>query len=166
MDFFIRIRDGQPHEHPILGDNFREAFPSIDPANLPPEFASFTRLDPGDVSMGVYDVLVEDYVWDGLGVRDNWHARPMTANEHEARKQDIIKTIEQTRTHMLEYAETEKVKAETPSAISVWNAYIKELTAYTYDDPADSRFPLPPRALPDGTLVDVNTSGTAPNVID
>ena len=30
MRLFIQIRDGQPFEHPIIEDNFREAFPDID----------------------------------------------------------------------------------------------------------------------------------------
>jgi hypothetical protein len=77
---FIQIRDGQPYQHPILEDNFREAFPSIDTGSLPPEFAVFVRLEPGVVP-SVYQVLVEEYVWDGDAVRDNWHARPMTEEE-------------------------------------------------------------------------------------
>lgn len=44
MEFFIRIKDGQPFEHPILGDNFRQAFPDVDTNNLPPEFAKFVRV--------------------------------------------------------------------------------------------------------------------------
>ena len=166
MDFFIRIRDGQPHEHPIVGDNFREAFPDIDPTNLPPEFASFTRVDPAATTVGFYEVLLEEYVWDGLGVRDNWRARPMTEEEHEARKQEGIENIRMARASMLDYAETQKAQATTPEAVSIWDAYITELTVYTYDDPVDARLPLPPHVLPDGTLADIYASGTAPNVID
>lgn len=44
MELFIRVQDGQPFEHPILGDNFRLAFPEIDTNNLPPEFARFVRV--------------------------------------------------------------------------------------------------------------------------
>jgi hypothetical protein len=46
MELFIRIKDGQPFEHPILGDNFREAFPHIDVNNLPSDFAKFVRVTP------------------------------------------------------------------------------------------------------------------------
>jgi hypothetical protein len=44
MELYIQIRNGQPFEHPILGDNFRQAFPKIDVSNLPPEFAKFERI--------------------------------------------------------------------------------------------------------------------------
>jgi len=46
MELFIRIQNGQPFEHPILGDNFRQAFPHIDVNNLPSDFAKFVRVTP------------------------------------------------------------------------------------------------------------------------
>ena len=167
MDFFIRILDGQPYGHPIVGDNFREAFPDIDPANLPPEFASFIRIDPDSIQflMGFYEVLVEEYVWDGLVVRDNWHMRPMTEEEHEVCKQEGIKVAELRRSSMLEYAKMEKAQAITIEDISVWDVYIDTLIAYTYDDPWKADMPRPPRRLANGILFSLNSSGTAPNVI-
>ena len=80
MDLFIRMSDGQPVEHPIIADNFREAFPGIDPDNLPPEFARFTRIarpTPGpfqDVSGPTYEVI------DGV-VRDVWAVRDLSDDE-------------------------------------------------------------------------------------
>ena len=44
MELFIRIKDGMPFEHPIFGDNFRDAFPDVDTNNLPPEFSRFVRV--------------------------------------------------------------------------------------------------------------------------
>ena len=44
MELFIRVKDGQAFEHPILGDNFRQAFPNINVNNLPSEFARFERI--------------------------------------------------------------------------------------------------------------------------
>ena len=44
MELFIRLVNGEPFEHPIMGDNFREAFPHIDTDNLPSEFARFLRV--------------------------------------------------------------------------------------------------------------------------
>lgn len=89
MELFIQIRDGQPFQHPILGDNFREAFPQIDPNNLPSEFARFERIEPPQC--GVYEVLLgPSYQWvDGI-VKDVWEVRPMTAQE-VSNKQTSIK---------------------------------------------------------------------------
>lgn len=45
MDLFIQIdENGQAKEHPIIGDNFRQAFPNIDVNNLPSNFARFERV--------------------------------------------------------------------------------------------------------------------------
>lgn len=89
MELFIQIRDGQPFEHPIFEGNFREAFPHIDPNNLPPEFARFERIEPPQ--HGVYEVVLgPSYQWvDGI-VKDVWEVRPMTAQE-VSNKQTSIK---------------------------------------------------------------------------
>ena len=44
MELYIQIVDGQPINHPIVEDNFKQAFPNIDTSNLPPEFARFVRI--------------------------------------------------------------------------------------------------------------------------
>jgi hypothetical protein len=47
MELFIQIdENGQTKEHPIVGDNFRQAFPHIDVNNLPSNFARFERVPP------------------------------------------------------------------------------------------------------------------------
>jgi len=89
MDLYIRIIDGKPFEHPILGDNFRQAFPDIDTDNLPANFARFTRVPEPD--LGVYEVCEGcTYEWDGDTVTDVHHVRNMTAEEKTA-KQDTAK---------------------------------------------------------------------------
>ena len=89
MDLFIRIQDGQPFQHPIFGDNFREAFPEIDTENLPRNFARFVRVECPH-NAGVYEVDYCTYQWDGGVVTDVWHVRPMT-NEEKTAKQDSSK---------------------------------------------------------------------------
>lgn len=90
MELFIQIRDGQPFQHPILGDNFREVFPQIDPNNLPPEFARFERIAPPQ--FGVYEVLVgPSYQWINGIVKDVWLVRPMSAQE-KLTKQTQVKS--------------------------------------------------------------------------
>jgi hypothetical protein len=80
MELFIRIVDGQPFEHPIFGDNFRQAFPHIDPENLPPEFARFVRTEiPMIGEFEVYEGVTYERV-DGV-FTDVHHVRPMTDKE-------------------------------------------------------------------------------------
>lgn len=91
MELYIQIKDGQPIEHPILGDNFRLAFPNVDTNNLPPTFARFIRVEAP--LTGVYEVCDGcTYEWDGDIVTDVHHVRNMTAEEKTA-KQDEAKAI-------------------------------------------------------------------------
>lgn len=82
MELFIRIVDGQPFEHPIHGDNFRQAFPDVDTDNLPPEFARFIRVRAP--SHGRFEKASVSYQWvDGV-VMDVWTVEPMSSVEIEA----------------------------------------------------------------------------------
>jgi hypothetical protein len=73
MELFIRIVDGQPFEHPMLGDNFRQAFPNVDVDNLPPEFARFERVQRPAADDGFMITSATcTYQWvDGI-VKDVW----------------------------------------------------------------------------------------------
>jgi hypothetical protein len=80
IELYIQIRNGQPFEHPIFGDNFRQAFPHIDVEDLPPEFAKFERI-PQNVTPEIFEVAEIRYDWfDGI-VKDVWSVRPMTDTE-------------------------------------------------------------------------------------
>lgn len=88
MELYIRIKDGQPFEHPIFGDNFREVFPNVDTNNLPPEFARFVR-----VAKPVIDVYeryegVTYELIDGV-YTDVHHVVQMTAEEIAAKQQAV-----------------------------------------------------------------------------
>tara|TARA_R110002126_G_scaffold34736_4_gene107324 strand:+ start:341 stop:838 length:498 start_codon:yes stop_codon:yes gene_type:complete len=82
MNFVIRVENGQPVDHPIAIENFRQAFPHLDENNLPPEFVAFERV-PQPV-LGPYemmDSLETTYQWvDGV-LKDVWPVRPMTPEE-------------------------------------------------------------------------------------
>ena len=80
MELYIQIRNGQPFEHPIFGDNFRQAFPDIDVDNLPPEFAKFERV-PQNVMPDVFEVAEVRYEWFNDIVKDVWSIRSMTEQE-------------------------------------------------------------------------------------
>jgi hypothetical protein len=86
MELYIRIKDDKPFEHPIMGDNFREAFPEIDVNNLPSEFM---RFDKQDIEIGIYEVFEErPYFIDGDNVK-NGIKRLMTAEEKEEKINNI-----------------------------------------------------------------------------
>jgi hypothetical protein len=73
MELYIRIIDGQPFEHPIMGDNFHQAFPHVDVNNLPPEFARFERIQCPMADDGFMITSATcTYQWvDGI-VKDVW----------------------------------------------------------------------------------------------
>jgi len=88
MQLFIRLQDGNPFEHPIFEDNFREAFPEVDTENLPPEFAKFIRVEPP--SVGVYEVY-EGVTYERSGdvFTDVHHVRSMTQQEIESKQNEM-----------------------------------------------------------------------------
>jgi len=96
MRLFIQIKAGQPHEHPILEDNFRQAFPEIDVENLPPQFAEFVKT-PRPIIPAHYtlDPELPEYVWDGNLITEHWSFRPMT--EQELLENEVYKPIGVTR---------------------------------------------------------------------
>ena len=84
-ELYIQIRDGQPHEHPIFADNFRQAFPGIDVNNPPLDrFAKFIRVEPP--TPGTYEVYEgATYQWVEGVVTDVHIVRPMTDEERAAK---------------------------------------------------------------------------------
>ena len=89
MELFIQIQNGQPFEHPIVGDNFKQAFPNIDTENLPESFAQFVRVEAPVA--GVYEVYEGvTYEWQNGLVTDVHHVRAMTSEEITA-KQNTVK---------------------------------------------------------------------------
>ena len=89
MELFIRIKNGQPFEHPITEDNFRQAFPHIDTNNLPSEFVKF--VPSAQPNIGTYEVQEEStYVLGGGVCTDVYNIRAMT-EEEVAAKQNRVK---------------------------------------------------------------------------
>jgi hypothetical protein len=89
MELFIRIKDGQPFEHPIFGHNFRQAFPDVDTNNLPAEFARFVRVQAPAVSVYEKSRSVSYQLVDGA-YTDVFSIIQMT-DEEIAEKQQAIK---------------------------------------------------------------------------
>lgn len=87
MDLFIQLRDGEPFEHPIFGENFHQAFPDVDVENLPAEFARFVRV--AAPTIGVYDVYEGvKYERSGDVFIDVHYVRPMTDAEKAQKQSD------------------------------------------------------------------------------
>lgn len=90
MELFIRIKDGQPFEHPIFSDNFRLAFPDVDTNNLPAEFARFVRIERPQVGPYEKNQTVSYQLVDGV-YTDVFSVEQMTDDEKLA-KQEYIKS--------------------------------------------------------------------------
>lgn len=89
MELYIRIENGQPKDHPILGDNFREAFPDVDTNNLPAMWARFTRIARPDI--GPYKRMLEQPVYTVLedgSVTDDWQITDLTPEEIQQKKDE------------------------------------------------------------------------------
>ena len=87
MELFIRIKDGQPFEHPILGDNFRQSFPHIDTNNLPAEFARFVRVETPTLGPYEKNQTVSYQLINGV-YTDVFVCEQMTAEEIAATQQE------------------------------------------------------------------------------
>lgn len=80
---FIRLVDGQPFEHPIIEQNFVDAFPDIDINNLPENFAEFIRVERP--TCGIFETADLVYQFEGSFVKDIWTVRSMTDAERTAK---------------------------------------------------------------------------------
>lgn len=80
MRLFIRLQNGQPFEHPIVEENFCQAFPEVNLDNLPDWIANFERVEPPIPSLyEVYEGVT--YEWVNDVVKDVHHVRAMTEAE-------------------------------------------------------------------------------------
>jgi hypothetical protein len=88
MELFIRIKDGQPFEHPIVSENFCQAFPDVDTNNLPAEFARFVRVEPPAVGVYEKNQTVSYQLVDGV-YTDVFSVEQMTTEEVAAKQQAV-----------------------------------------------------------------------------
>ena len=86
MELFIRIQNGQPFEHPILGSNFRQVFPDVDTNNLPAEFARFVRVEAPSIAVYEKNQTVSYQLVNGA-YTDVFSVEQMTAEEIAAKQQ-------------------------------------------------------------------------------
>jgi len=163
MELFIRIKDGVPFEHPIMGDNFRQAFPNVDTANLPPEFAKFVRKPMPPI--GALEILeAVTYQWKDGVVEDVYQVRPMTEEERTIALQQITTRVLADVAISKQLAQS-KIDSTTGAAQQVWVDYLAELNAWALVDPLQPNIPSEPVTAADGTVSSTGSSGTVPNVI-
>jgi len=88
MNLYIRLKNGQPFEHPIFEDNFRQAFSDVDLSNLPEWVAKFVRVEQPNISVyEIYEGVLYQWV-DGV-VTDVHTVRQMTADEKLAKQNEV-----------------------------------------------------------------------------
>jgi len=161
---FIRIKDGQPFEHPIQEDNFVQVFPNVDLKFLPPEFAKVKLVEPPDA--GWFNVLNEPtYVWDDGVVTQIWTMSPRPKEEMALIREERTRTVLMWSQDAKVWANEQKQQTTDADTVQAWDAYIAKLEAWTLVDPFEPNLPFSPRIGVNGKLLDVNASGSAPNVI-
>lgn len=164
MELFIRIVDGKPFEHPIFGDNFREAFPDVDVKNLPPEFARFERVEQPN-TCGTFEVEEVSYQWvDGV-VKDVWAARSMTAEDETQKRNELTDKANAIVEIMKNVSQKNIDTARSESAKQAWVDFLAALNAWVLIDPVNPNIPTPPRINADGTVFTTASSGSVPNVV-
>lgn len=88
MNLYIRLKNGQPFEHPITEQTFTQAFPDVDLNNLPEWVAKFVRVEQPDIR--VYEIYEGvSYQWVGDVVTDVHTVRQMTADEKLAKQNEV-----------------------------------------------------------------------------
>jgi len=164
MELYIQIKHGQPFEHPIFGDNFRDAFPHIDVNNLPPNFARFERVEcPNNAS--TFEVDVVSYQWVNGVVKDVWAVRQMTEEEKTQKLQEITKNVMARYEGIKTIAQLKLDAAPTEAEKQAWENYLVQLSAWVLVDPENPRLPSPPNITQDGQVLLVTAPGAEPNVI-
>jgi hypothetical protein len=143
MELFIQIRDGKPYEHPISGDNLRQAFPEIDTENLPDSFAPFVRVPVPPI--GIWETLERStYEWANGVVQDAHHVRPLTELEI-AEKKRLIEEDFLGEINVLVADGEVQLAAALPENKHYWQEYIDALRAVPV--PYGTIFTLPLKPL-------------------
>ena len=175
MRLFIRIKDGVPFEHPIMEENFRAAFPLIDPDNLPPEFAYFKRDTPPPTSPldDPFEVYHADYVLNAVAAggpvyEDKWRVREMTSEEKTEAVAEQIRVIEDTKERLLIQADEVIAASPKDADTTAWEEHRNKLAAMEVPANDEDKFriiyPLPP--LPKETADQLEEKpGSAPDAI-
>lgn len=155
LELYIQIRDGQPHEHPIFADNFKQAFPDISVDELPKDrFAKFIRVAPPiPETYEVYGGVT--YEWVGDVVKDVHHIRPMTDDERAAKLKTLEDAANQAKLDRIAFCNDMLVKETDETAQTLWLDCLSAHEAWALQsvDPINPPFPRFPIKNKDGNWV-------------
>jgi hypothetical protein len=146
LELYIQIRDGQPFEHPIFADNFREAFPDVDTENLPDTFAKFIRVDqPVPGTYEVYEGVTYEWV-DGV-VKDVHSVRAMTDEERAEKTAELEATANQIKLDRIAIINDTLTTETDETAQTLWLDCLTAHEAWVLESinpitPAFPRFPI------------------------
>lgn len=157
FELFIQIKDGEPHEHPIKGDNFREVFPDIDPENLPTDqFAKFIRVQPPEVA--TYEVVERTYGWVDDVVKDVWTIRPMTEEEQADKFEQVSLAVYDIRDSLVARCNEMIIQVTEPTGNQVWRETLAEIVTWQLEslDPITPSLPRLPFRNPKGEWRRIN----------
>ena len=164
MELYIQIKNGQPFEHPIFGDNFRQAFPHLDVNNLPAEFARFERIEKPNTA-GPFQIEEVSYQWVNGVVKDVWTTREMTDAERAAKTTFLTDHILRSIVDRKTYAQDRADNGPDETTRQAFAEYLTALNAFVLQDVVNPNIPYPPRTTIDGIVLPLDTPGSAPNVI-
>lgn len=88
MNLYIRIKNGEPFEHPITESNLKAIYKDINLNDLPEYVLPFIKNDPPAID--VYEVRNVSYIISNNTVVETWTVRPMT-QEEKIQKQNTTK---------------------------------------------------------------------------
>jgi hypothetical protein len=154
LELYIQIRDGQPHEHPIFADNFRQAFPDVDTENLPDTFAKFIRVEaPVPDTYEVYEGVTYEWV-DGV-VKDVHSVRPMTDEERAAKTVELEATANQIKLDRIAIINDTLTTETDETAQTLWLDCLTAHEAWVLEsvNPITPAFPRFPRKDESGNWV-------------
>jgi hypothetical protein len=158
MNLYIQIKDGTAYQHPILEDNLRQAFPTMDLENLPANFARFKRYaqpSPTEMPVGTFQVAVVAYEWneEEQCYYDAWSVREMTEQERTLTTRNQVnenaKRLQDLQEHVLEMID--ETEGELQNG---WRNYQNLLNSIDFTDPFSVAWPYAPYTDEDGNVVD------------
>lgn len=159
MRLFIRIKDGQPQDHPITEENFVAAFPGASIEGVPPGYALFERVPVPDV--GFYEKYSHaTYEWNNGVVQDVHHVVPLSAEERAQKEAFVAEAAGKTFRLYKEKAEQNLAQAANAEISDFWTSYIEKLNSWVLVDFSNPGIPVPGMA----PKLSVDVPGSAPDV--